>query len=124
MRIPDHWSFEKGAAVPEIFVTANEMLFEMGECGHACLLWHGRNQVLVPFCPPPLLPQVGCALARMSSFMRGLPAWGPPPSRWQCTVLLATYLPPAARLRRSLSLSAFLLSAWFGIQVKRGMVTE
>ena len=30
--IPEHWSFVHAAAIPEIFVTANEMLMEMGAC--------------------------------------------------------------------------------------------
>jgi len=30
MHIPDDWSFEKAAAVPEVFFTANETLFKLG----------------------------------------------------------------------------------------------
>lgn len=30
MRIPDGWTFEQAAAVPEVFLTANETMFELG----------------------------------------------------------------------------------------------
>lgn len=31
MRIPDNWTFEQAAAVPEVFMTANETVFELGQ---------------------------------------------------------------------------------------------
>ena len=31
MPIPDEWSFEQAAAVPEVFFTANENIFTLGE---------------------------------------------------------------------------------------------
>jgi len=31
MKIPDNWSFEQAAAVPEVFMTANETIFELGQ---------------------------------------------------------------------------------------------
>lgn len=45
--IPEHWSFVHAAAIPEIFVTANEMLMEMGglKSGQDVLIHAGASGV-------------------------------------------------------------------------------
>ena len=47
MRIPDAWSFETAAAVPEVYFTANETLFTLGELtqGETVLIHAGASGV-------------------------------------------------------------------------------
>ena len=47
MRIPDAWSFEQAAAVPEVFFTANENIFTLGElsAGETILIHAGGSGV-------------------------------------------------------------------------------
>lgn len=47
MHIPEDWSFEKAAAVPEVFLTANETLFKLGclSSGESVLIHAGGSGV-------------------------------------------------------------------------------
>ena len=47
MHIPEDWSFEKAAAVPEVFFTANETLFKLGSlsCDESVLIHAGGSGV-------------------------------------------------------------------------------
>ena len=47
MQIPEGWSFEKAAAVPEVFFTANETLFKLGclSAGESVLIHAGGSGV-------------------------------------------------------------------------------
>jgi len=47
MAMPEHWSFEVAAAIPEVFMTAHEVLFVRGElsCGEWVLIHGGGSGV-------------------------------------------------------------------------------
>lgn len=47
MAIPDHWDYTTAAAVPEVFMTANETIFELGglQKGEAILIHAGASGV-------------------------------------------------------------------------------
>lgn len=47
MRMPESWSFEKAAAIPEVFFTANETLFKLGRLsvGESVLIHAGGSGV-------------------------------------------------------------------------------